>query len=813
MRKLLHGWSLILTLGLLAGMSSCSKDDAAAPATVNVGKNTLSFEAFATEAQTITVEANYDWTYTVTGDTQICDVTREEGSNTLTVTPKTNYDNVAHTAQIVITAGDGSNSTTQTITVSQAANRDTYLHILNAELSQSDNPIAVIQNNPDGGNTEYEINITTNNKLTVTYSDNKNAETTSLAVDKTSTRVAIEGCDWITYEVGEKQTTDGTVTVLTLSCTYNKDLDNSRTAYLNLVSGAGTQNKVVEKRIGVTQMANKPTIIANVAEEGLIATYDQSEPLTFSVAANIEYTPGWQPTPGWATFKEITEEGSEKSSRSFSVTVEPWYGTSDREASLQFVPDNEDYKDDAMTIVKVIQKAAPKASISLNKNSVTFNNGEESSTKYVEVTTTFSSLTVTTADNETDKTAEWLEASYDAVLGLALKVTGTTETTRSATVTLTCGGNGNEASAKLTVTQLGTEASLELDPESIQLDSQGTNNVVVNVYTNQPSWEILEASAEPAFTLTPDKETNTIKISASSLDVGYREHVYTIKAGSVEKELTVFQRSTYNVGDVYTVNGQPVGIVYQVDAQGMHGKAFSLTTYNINDLMTHTDEAFSSASPTSRTDGRANLEAIKTEPDWENKCQVAKWTADLAAKDGVEWYVPAIDELIELVEYMCGGLQFYQTEANYYGIPFSISINGEVTEYPQNRETATKGWDFIRGLYKTYTNDQQYVVFETYYFNMDADGNYIQNPDGSYSITMLDCRQTATDYSPASTAGDEQANVWLSSTIVKASYGGTQQTSVVTFGETYIQEATKAPGSKGGWWEDFGGSIHPICQF
>lgn len=811
MRKLLHGWSLILTLGLLAGMSSCSKDDAAAPATVNVGKNTLSFEAFATEAQTITVEANYDWTYTVTGDTQICDVTREEGSNTLTVTPKTNYDNVAHTAQIVITAGDGSNSTTQTITVSQAANSDTYLYILNAELSQSDNPIAVIQNNPDGGNTEYEINITTNNKLTVTYSDNKNAETTSLAVDKTSTRVAIEGCDWITYEVGEKQTTDGTVTVLTLSCTYNEDLDNSRTAYLNLVSGAGTQNKVVEKRIGVTQMANKPTIIANVAEEGLIATYDQSEPLTFSVAANIEYTPGWSPNPGWATFKEITEEGSEKSSRSFSVTVEPWYGTSDREATLQFVPDNEDYKDDAMTIVKVIQKAAPKASISLNKNSVTFNNGEESSTKYVEVTTTFSSLTVTTADNGTDETAAWLKASYDAVLGLALEVTGKTEKTRSATVTLTCGGDGNEASAKLTVTQLGTEPSLVLDPESVQLDSQGTE-VVVNVYTNQSPWEILEASAETAFTLTPDKETNTIKVSASTLDVGYREHVYTIKAGELETKLTVFQRATYKVGDVYTVNGKPVGIVYQVDEQGMHGRAFSLTVHNINDLKMQATGAFVNTPPTSRTNGQENQQIIMQEPDWENNCQVVKWVADLAEKDGVNWYLPAIDELIDLVEYMTG-IEFAVSEyVPNGGIPFKFTKDGEEIVFQENIDTSTKNWDIIRNLYKTYTNDAYYVVFKPYYWNEEGEA------------VMVDCRIPSTGSTPEE-AGDERANVWLSSTIDYTpgmsfplpdgsvyETPGSYNTQMVYFSESSVYEGTTV-GVGNDWWEDYGGSIHPICQF
>ena len=77
MKKFLHGWSLILTLALLTGLGSCSKDDAEAPATVNVGQSMITFKAFDKEAKTITVDASQDLTFEVTGDNQVCEVTRE----------------------------------------------------------------------------------------------------------------------------------------------------------------------------------------------------------------------------------------------------------------------------------------------------------------------------------------------------------------------------------------------------------------------------------------------------------------------------------------------------------------------------------------------------------------------------------------------------------------------------------------------------------------------------------------------------------------------------------------------------------------
>ena len=804
---------MVLTLGLLSGMSSCSNDDTVAPPVVNVPQNTLAFKAFDTEAKTVTIESNADWTFEVTGDSQICDVTREEGSNTLTVTPKINYDKAAYTARIVITAGTGSNTASQTITVTQEANTETYLNILNSDL-MGDNPIVTISNDPDGGNTEYEIRLATNNKLTLTYSQDQTApSTTALTPDK-QTRVTIDGCDWITYEVGEEMTDEGTVTVLTLSCTFNEDTSESRTAFLEIVSGEGTNNTVIRKRIGITQMADKPTIIINAPEEGLVATYDQSKPLTFSVAGNVEFTWNWITAASWVTLKETTEEGNKSNVRNFSLTFDNWTGLSDREATLTFhAVDN---PSEAMADVKITQTAAPQASISLNTNSVVFNNGEETETKYVTVECSFSNMTITTKDLETETEAAWLTADYDAsAKAVSVKVNGTTQKTRTAEVKLSCGGNGNEASATLTVTQLGTEATLLLDPESIQIDSKGTAQTIA-VLTNQTDWEVVDPTAMEEFTITVDKEKKTITVSGTPLDAGLREHTYTVKAGELEKQFTVKQQVAYKVGDPYIVNGKTVGIIYQVDESGMNGKAFSLTVYNTNDKQTYTTGFYDMSNlPGSRNSGKENLEKMKTiaGADWKTTCEVAGWTQQLAERDGVDWYVPAIEELIELTEYMTG-VKFqtktytlenpeeggYPATTTVTGIPFSTTLEikesgfgdttiaSETFVEEENINAAKTNWNIIRELYKYYTEGDQYIVF------LHSNGE-----------ELIDGRSDVWDAS-----GDALSDRWLSST-VESMYGSMAVVKTVNFTTSRVEESYANASSS--WWDEYGGSIHPICQF
>ncbi|MBP3498090.1 MAG: PEGA domain-containing protein [Alistipes sp.] len=98
---------------------------------------------------------------------------------------------------------------------------------------------------------------------------------------------------------------------------------------------------------------------------------------------------------------------------------------------------------------------------------------------------------------------------------------------------------------------------------------------------------------------------------------------------------------TYKVGDYYNQNGKE-GVVFEVTADGKHGKIVS---------MTQSDRGIRWASDVyeqkrligadSKSDGAYNMAKVKSISGWQTKYPVFKWCADLG--DG--WYLPAIDEL------------------------------------------------------------------------------------------------------------------------------------------------------------------------
>ena len=809
MRKLLHVWSTLLAVGVLCGMSSCSKDDAATPAKVSVGTKTLTFEALTTEAQTVTVDADQDWSFEVTGD-----VTREEGGNTLTVTPKFNYDNVPYTAYIEITAGQGDSQTTEKIEVKQDANADTYLQMLDNALNV-DNPMIMLASEEGAGETEYKILLTTNNKLTVIYSEDQTDHSQDAT---TESRAAIEDCPWITYEIGEETTADGPVTALTLKCETYDNLKEPRIAYLEIVSGEGTKNKVVTKRLGVTQLPKEGSIVPSIEGGKLEFAYDATEPLTFSVAANVDYTYAWNTfTPDWVTLEEITEEGSKM--RSFSISVDPWTGLQPREVPLDFIA-NEGL-DVASALITIVQTAAPKASLSVDTNSLVFKHGEENKSQYVGVTTSFSTVTVTTVDNETNQEAQWLIAEYDSeATMLTVKVNGESENDRNAVITLHCGGNGNEASVQIPVTQIGATPTLVLDPETIELDAKGTAKTI-SVLTNQTEWEVVNAEESQDFNITTDTKNNTITVVGNELSSGSREFTYTVKAGEIEKQFTVSQKAALKVGDPYIVNGKPVGIVFEVNEEGMHGKAYSLTVYNLSDKYfcykenaTERNDVFELTeenAPLSMDDGLANQRIITSNSDWETYFQMTKWTVDLGKEQGVEWYIPAVNELKKMIEVM--------SDAKY-----TVSDSGY--EIIPSVEEVTPAWNVVRALYEQYTTEEngyeteQYVVFqwanEDYTYNIDG---LLQTEDSWVVIEEASAENYYQEKGNwlVTTPGDNTADRWFSSTVTKESGFYRVYTASFSYdwrGNGVINTDTYA--SKSIYNIDYlqdGGSIHPICQF
>ena len=279
----------------------------------------------------------------------------------------------------------------------------------------------------------------------------------------------------------------------------------------------------------------------------------------------------------------------------------------------------------------------------------------------------------------------------------------------------------------------------------------------------------------------------------------------------------------YKVGDPYVVNGNTVGIVYEVDETGTHGKAYSLTVYNLSDkhfcikegeetLMVPGRPEFGAiinpipieedAMPQSTTDGAANCQKMKNETDWQTRMPALKWVEDLAAAQGVAWYIPAIDELKELVEYMSGAEFTQVTWTSGSGTEFTME-----QAIPLENEDAVKAaWAEVRNTYAEYA-EGQYVVFETYV--TDDSGSVTSN--GDHQDLVQD---------PWTEIGDNYAYRWLSSTVGEGIIGATSLYYISMYGETTTyplpvvdSNMDSSMASQSANYMHQAGSIHPICKF
>lgn len=279
----------------------------------------------------------------------------------------------------------------------------------------------------------------------------------------------------------------------------------------------------------------------------------------------------------------------------------------------------------------------------------------------------------------------------------------------------------------------------------------------------------------------------------------------------------------YKVGDPYVVNGNTVGIVYEVDETGTHGKAYSLTVYNLSDKHFCIKEGEETpmvpgrpefgtiispipieedAMPESTTDGAANCQKMKNETDWQTRMPALKWVEDLAAAQGVAWYIPAIDELKELVEYMSGAEFTQVTWTSGSGTEFTME-----QAIPLENETAVKAaWAEVRNTYAEYA-EGQYVVFETYV--TDDSGSVTSN--GDHQDLVQD---------PWTEIGDNYAYRWLSSTVGEGIMGATSLYYISMYGEstTYPlpvvdSNMDSSMASQSANYMHQAGSIHPICKF
>ena len=500
------------------------------------------------------MEANYDWTFEEEDEHDIIEVTRTQGTNDLVITPDINYDRKAYTASIRITAGSGSAAAERVITVSQGANSETYLNFLDADLAGQDNPIIMFESRPDGEPTVKEILISTNNVLSVEVSADQDVtipgteepsepeedEETGETQAAPGTKVDIPGYGWMTYGISSRQTEEGPVTVLTLTCQMNESPTESLTLAIDVVSGnEDIDNTIETKRIGLVSMPATPAIVVN-PQEGLTFAYNDDKPQTFSVAANVEYddltetenaTYNWFINSGsWDSgYPVVTLAEDNGNVKVYSVTVPANYAAEDRQVSLSFRQRNEgEGLDPVYAEVIFTQTAAPQASVSLNETVLIINSDRQYAALTVE--TSIPELTTVECLDDSGEKADWFQAEYNALINqIVIEFDPAGEEERNGTLTVNVGTGMNKASASVDIIQLSTQPSLMLNPASVQLNQAG-DPVTVSVITNQDSWSI-DSSVSSDFSIVEDHEANTITISGTEVTSGERTATYTVTAG------------------------------------------------------------------------------------------------------------------------------------------------------------------------------------------------------------------------------------------------------------------------------------------
>ena len=96
----------------------------------------------------------------------------------------------------------------------------------------------------------------------------------------------------------------------------------------------------------------------------------------------------------------------------------------------------------------------------------------------------------------------------------------------------------------------------------------------------------------------------------------------------------------YKVGDYYN-DGVKEGVVFEVSADGRHGKIVSMKQSGILQWSSDSAEQKRLIGANSTTDGTANMAKVKAITGWRDKYPAFKWCADL----GEGWYLPSKEEL------------------------------------------------------------------------------------------------------------------------------------------------------------------------
>ena len=138
-----------------------------------------------------------------------------------------------------------------------------------------------------------------------------------------------------------------------------------------------------------------------------------------------------------------------------------------------------------------------------------------------------------------------------------------------------------------------------------------------------------------------DVNTKPVRNNPVPTPVAKPAYVSASKPASVPADAD----KVWKVGDYYNVDGKE-GVVFWVDETGRHGKIVSVKCNSYVCWCTYEEYIKGlSGIATDKSDGMRNLQSIMKISDWREKYPAFAWCADR----GTGWYLPAIDELKELL--------------------------------------------------------------------------------------------------------------------------------------------------------------------
>lgn len=608
--KIKHFLLGLLCAFLVWGLSSCKdEEEVVMPVGLSLGttQTTFEFEALGGE-QKIALKSNYPCHAEMSpaADSVWCKLAVTEKE--LVITPTVNYDTVVRSSKVRIFSGEGENVESLYLDIVQKAGDKMSIVFMPEKVVVA----------PDDEQKEV-MYMTASPEIEWKWKGDTLVDWIEVIQDKENSKLILK-----------PQLNPGLV---------------SRFADLEVSGGIGG-NRFTEV-LNIEQMGNRPMVKVNpdTVRVGANGEKIDLEILCTLAECNIYNL-------DWATVEEKEEGGY-----TLNIAVNP--NLAAREGSILVIGTQDTVT--VYTNLKIYQEKNVKATISANKSKIGFETAGGS--QEVEITSSWETWEAIVSED-----APWCTITKD---GNKLKINATAsdqENDRFAIITLKTGDGSNTASSQIAVTQFGTKPSLVLSSDRITLNEQGSE-VIVNVATNAEFWgcTLPEGEEQKWCKVTPDYANNQIKISADPAEAGSRSVELTVEIPQtdVQVKLTIVQSKFYKVGDVFVVNGEKLGIVYEVSDGGAHGKVFALKAHRDLNIAYRQGLPYDEDHPTdpnnvgvvarSEADGLENMKGYKSIPDWKNHFPIAAYVDNMNDENGFPgWYLPSIRELLAMVAWIDG---------------------------------------------------------------------------------------------------------------------------------------------------------------